>query len=167
MLVFCRFSVLIGIIISASLLSGCQWTSESTVTHDYHTRVTEISSKSFYFTNNPLIQLEMQAKWISNQGYAIDTIATSTNSNDLDLSLAWSQKRNYRYVARDKVNVICTFGCTMSEKGRLFIPENEFRQYAVSGFIFRLVGRGNYVDGFLDKKAFQQVLDQMKTMPKY
>lgn len=167
MLVFCRFSVLIGVIISASLLSGCQWTSQPTVTHDYYTRVTEISSKSFYFTNNPLIQLEMQAKWISNQGYVIDTIATSTNSNDLDLSLAWSQKRNYRYVARDKVNVICTFGCTMSEKGRLFIPENEFRQYAVSGFIFRLVGRGNYVDGFLDKKAFQQVLDQMKTMPKY
>ena len=117
----------------ACCLTGCQWSTEPSTTHDYYTRVTELSSKSFYFTNNPLIQLEMQAKWISNQGYVIDTIATSTNSNDLDISLAWSQKRNYRYV----------------------------------GFIFKLVGRGNYVDGFLDKRAFQQVLDQMQSMPKY
>jgi len=76
-------------LILASCLTACQWTTEPSTTHDYYTRVTELSSKSFYFTNNPLIQLEMQAKWISNQGYVIDTIATSTNSNDLDISLAW------------------------------------------------------------------------------
>ena len=158
---------ILSCLILASCLTACQWTTEPSTTHDYYTRVTELSSKSFYFTNNPLIQLEMQAKWISNQGYVIDTIATSTNSNDLDISLAWSQKRNYRYVAREKLNIVCTLGCTMSEKGRIFIPEDEFRQYAVSGFIFKLVGRGNYVDGFLDKRAFQQVLDQMQSMPKY
>lgn len=167
MQLFRRVIILLNIILIGMILSGCQWTTQPTTTHDYYTRVTEVTSKSFYFTNNPLIQLEMQAKWISNQGYVIDTIATSTNSNDLDISLAWSQKRNYRYVARDKLNVVCTIGCTMSEKGRLFIPEDEFRQYAISGFIFKLVGRGNYVDGFLDKRAFQQVLDQMQTMPKY
>lgn len=153
--------------ILACCVVGCQWSTEPSTTHDYYTRVTELSSKSFYFTNNPLIQLEMQAKWISNQGYVIDTIATSTNSNDLDLSLAWSQKRNYRYVAREKLNIVCTLGCTMSEKGRIFIPEDEFRKYAISGFVFKLVGRGNYVDGFLDKRAFQQVLDQMQFMPKH
>ena len=135
---------ILSCLILASCLTACQWTTEPSTTHDYYTRVTELSSKSFYFTNNPLIQLEMQAKWISNQGYVIDTIATSTNSNDLDISLAWSQKRNYRYVAREKLNIVCTLG-----------------------FIFKLVGRGNYVDGFLDKRAFQQVLDQMQSMPKY
>lgn len=108
----------------------------------------------------------MQAKWISNHGYIIDTIATSTNSNDLDLSLAWSRKRNYRYVAHEKLNIVRSLGCTMYEKERIFIPEDEFRKYAISEFVFKLVGHGNYLNGFLDKRAFQHVLDQMQFMPK-
>lgn len=54
----------------------------------------------------------------------------------------------------------------MYEKERIFIHEDEFRKYAISEFVFKLVGHGNYLNGFLDKRAFQHVLDQMQFMPK-
>ncbi|MFT4320955.1 hypothetical protein [Bartonella bacilliformis] len=44
----------------------------------------------------------MQARWISNQGYVLDITTTSTNSGDLNLTLAWSQNRNYRYIPGGK-----------------------------------------------------------------
>ncbi|ENN92212.1 hypothetical protein [Bartonella bovis] len=148
------------------VLAGCQFSSQPTIKYNDYTRVTEISSEVFYYTNNPLILLEMRAKWISNQGYVIDIVTTSVSSDDLNLNLAWSQNRNYRYVPGGKSTLVCAVGCTVSEKGRLFIPENEFRTYARTGFTFKLIGSSNSVDGFLSARAFQRVLYKMQTLPR-
>ncbi|AQX19537.1 hypothetical protein [Bartonella sp. WD16.2] len=148
------------------VLVGCQFSSQPMTKHNDYTRVTEISSEVFYYTNNPLILLEMRAKWISNQGYVIDIVTTSIASDDLNLNLAWSQNRNYRYVSGGKSALVCVVGCTVSEKGRLFIPEDEFRTYAHTGFTFKLIGRSNSVDGFLNARAFQRVLYKMQTLPR-
>ncbi|ABM44458.1 hypothetical protein A6B38_01920 [Bartonella bacilliformis] len=147
-------------------LVGCQLSNEPTIKHSYDIQVTEVSSGNFYYTHNPLILLEMQAKWVSNQGYVLDITTTSTNSGDLNLTLAWSQNRNYRYIPGEKLVIMCVIGCTVSEKGRLFIPEDEFHTYARTGFKFQLIGRGNSVDGFLDARAFRRVLYKMQVLPR-
>ncbi|EJF89881.1 hypothetical protein [Bartonella melophagi] len=96
----------------------------------------------------------------------IDIVTTSVSSDDLNLNLAWSQNRNYRYVPDGKSALVCAVGCTVSEKGRLFIPKNEFRTYAHTVFTFKLIGCSNSIDSFLNARAFQCVLYKVQILPR-
>lgn len=143
---------------AALAMAGCQ--SGPGKLDDKHTGNQGAYSAQFQVHSGLLSSLSARAVYSTQKGYGVTVGYLNTGLGWMFIREAWSFGKRLPYTP-DAENVVgCGGGCTISETGRIGLTEAEFRQAAVNGFEFKLVGRNGAIVGKLPATAFKQVLSQ-------
>lgn len=148
----------IFILLVSALLSACQ--TGPGVVHDKHTGKTVVHSKRYAVAGGLLHNANAIATWSNVNGYGVGVEYLATGGSWMFFREAWSYGKQYTYVVESEDVMGCGAGCSIYESGIIRISEADFQQALVTGFEFKLVGRGGAFEAKVPAEAFKQVLSQ-------
>lgn len=141
----------------SALLASCQ----AGTVYDKHTGNTIVFSERVQINGGLLHSLNARAVHSQRKGYGIAIEYMNTGLGWAFLEQAWSFGRQLEYDVGNRTVLGCGGGCSIEETGAIRLNEQDFRQAAVHGFEFKLIGRADSIEAKMPASAFRQVLGQM------